>query len=240
LAGLPRFHKVCTFGDERKRTAIFINNDQLDATLITQLSNEDCVAVEVRSEAVKFYSVSMYFDIRRDIEKDIRQLEKVINYTKGKGLIIAVDSKSRSKMWHDTITNQRGKILEFLICNELYILNEATETPTFQCNWGSSRIDPTITNSRLVRYISDWICGEEEICSDHNIVNFKIASVNNGKDRMNYTGVRYISNQENYKKFDTNAATNFIYTFNCINKTDANKLDEELQGNAKQYNTEDL
>jgi hypothetical protein len=55
------------FGDGRKRTAIVINNDQLDATLITQLSNEDCVTVKVRSEAVKFYSVSMYFDIRRDI-----------------------------------------------------------------------------------------------------------------------------------------------------------------------------
>jgi len=91
--------------DGRKRTAIVINNDQLDVTLITQLSNEDCVAVEVRSEAVKFYSVSMYFDSRRDIEKDIRKLEKVMDYIKGNGLIIAVDSNARSKIWHDTVTN---------------------------------------------------------------------------------------------------------------------------------------
>jgi len=84
------------------------HNDQLDVTLITQLSNEDCVVVEVRSEAVKLYSVSMSFNSR----KDIRQLEKVRDYTKGNGLIIAVDSNARSKMWHDTVTNQRGKILE--------------------------------------------------------------------------------------------------------------------------------
>jgi hypothetical protein len=241
LAGLPRFHKVYMFGDGRKRTAIVINNDQLDATLIIQLSNEDCVAVEVHSEAVKFCSVSMYFDIHRDIEEDIRQLEKVMDYTKGNGLLIAVDSNARSKMWHDTITNQRGTILEeFQICNDLYVLNEATKTPTFQSNRGSSRIDLTITNSRLVRYVSDWICGEEESCSYHNIVNFKIASVYNGKGKMSYMGVRYITNQEDYKMFDTNVASNFISTFNCINKTDANKLDEELQGKAKQYNTEDL
>ena len=75
LAGLPRSHKVYTFGDGRKRTGIVINTDQLDATLIAQLSNEDCVAVEVRSEAVKFCIVGMYFDSRRDIEEDIRQLE---------------------------------------------------------------------------------------------------------------------------------------------------------------------
>jgi hypothetical protein len=57
---------------------------------------------------------------------------------------------------------------------------------------------------------------------------------------MNYMGVRYITNQEDYKKFDTNLAANFISTFNCINKTDSNKLDEELQGKVKQYNTEDI
>ena len=129
LAGLPTFHKVYTFGDGRKRTAIVINNDQLDATLITQLSNDDCVVVEVRSEAVQFYNVSTYIDCRRNKEEGIRQLEKVMDYTKGNGLITAVDSNARSKMWQDNITNQRGKILEkILIRNDLYVLNEATET----------------------------------------------------------------------------------------------------------------
>ena len=84
MAGLPRSHKRYTSGDGRKRTAILINTDHLDVTLITQLSSEDCVGVEVRSEAVKFYSVSMHFDSSRDIEEDIRQLEKVMDYTKGK------------------------------------------------------------------------------------------------------------------------------------------------------------
>ena len=44
-------------------------------------------------------------DIHRDIEEDIRQLEKVMDYTKGNGLIIAADTNARSKMWHDTITS---------------------------------------------------------------------------------------------------------------------------------------
>ena len=73
FAEFSRSHKVHTSGDGRKRTAIVINNDQLDVTLLTQLSNENCVAVEVRSEAVKFYNDSKYFDSRRDIEEGIRQ-----------------------------------------------------------------------------------------------------------------------------------------------------------------------
>ena len=55
---------------------------------------------------------------------------------------------------------------------------------------------------------------------------------------MNHMGVGQITNQEDYKKFDTSLATNFISTFNCTNKTDSNKLDEELQGKVNQYNTE--
>jgi hypothetical protein len=71
-------------------------------------------------------------------------------------------------------------------------------------------------------------------------VNFKIASVNNGKGKMNYMGVRYITKHEYYKEFDINLPANFISTFNCSDKTDPNNLDEELQGKVKQYNTEDL
>jgi hypothetical protein len=55
-----------------------------------------------------------------------------------------------------------------------------------------------------------------------------------------YTGVLYINSQEDYKKFDTNLATNFISTFNCINKTEKNKQHEELKKKKKKYNTDDL
>jgi len=104
-------------------------------------------------------------------------------------------------------------------------MNEATDTPTFQSIRGSSYIALTITNRRLIRNLTDWKCGEEESCSDHNIVNFKIASASNVQDRMTFTGVRYITKQEDYKKFDTNLAENFIFTFNCTNTTDLKNLD---------------
>jgi hypothetical protein len=46
------------------------------------------------------------------MEEDIRQLQKVMDYTKGNSFIIAMYGNARSKMWHDTITNQCGKTLE--------------------------------------------------------------------------------------------------------------------------------
>jgi len=67
-----------------------------------------------------------------------------------------------------------------------------------------------------------------------------IASINKVKLKMNFLELRYRTKQQNYKTFDTTLARNFISTFNCTNKTDANTLDEELQGKTNQYNTDDL
>jgi hypothetical protein len=69
---------------------------------------------------------------------------------------------------------------------------------------------------------------------------FKIASLNKEKHEMNYMGVRYITKQEDYKKFDTKLAATISSIFNCINMMDADKLDKELQGKVKQYNIEGL
>jgi len=47
-------------------------------------------------------------------------------------LILSIDSNSRSKLWHDTHTNQRGKFLEEFIISDLLLMNEATDIPTFE------------------------------------------------------------------------------------------------------------
>jgi len=53
----------------------------------------------------------MYFDITKEIERELDKIEEMLEFTKGNGLVIAVDSNSRSVAWHDSQTNQRGKIM---------------------------------------------------------------------------------------------------------------------------------
>jgi len=58
----------------------------------------------------------MYFDINRQIEDDLNKIEAIIQHAKGVGVLLAIDSNSRSRSWHDNQTNSRGRILEeFLI-----------------------------------------------------------------------------------------------------------------------------
>ena len=112
LAGIPKSLWTYVNGNGRKRAALRVNNKELGIVLITQLSEEDCIVVEITYRNKKFYGVSSYFDNTEDIEINIRKTEQILTHVKGHGLLIAVDSNARSKTWYDRITNQRGKDLE--------------------------------------------------------------------------------------------------------------------------------
>jgi len=67
----------------------------------------------------------MYFDITKEIERELDKIEEILGFIKGNGLVNAVNSNSRSVAWHDSQTNKRGKIMvEYIIKKKLYIMNE--------------------------------------------------------------------------------------------------------------------
>jgi len=93
----------------------------------------------------------MYFDITKEIKRELDRIEETLEFTKGNGLVIAVDSNSRSVAWLDCQTNQRGKTMEeYNISKNLNIMNEESELTTFQNRRGSSNIDLTIVNNQLL------------------------------------------------------------------------------------------
>ena len=100
-----------------------MDNNHIDAILIKQLSDEDAVVIETISRDLKMIIVSMYFDITRHIDSDLRKIVKIAQNGKGAGVLIAIDSNSRSSSLHDIITNERGRILEeFLLSQQLYYI----------------------------------------------------------------------------------------------------------------------
>jgi hypothetical protein len=84
----------------------------------------------------------MYLDINEEIDTKSAMFDELIQLSKGSGILIAMDSNSRSKVWHDNLTNSRGKSLEeILTSRDLHIMNEECERTTFQSCRGSSNID---------------------------------------------------------------------------------------------------
>jgi dihydroxyacetone kinase-like predicted kinase len=92
----------------KHRAAIIIVNN-IDAMLITKISDEDTVVLELIYDNLKFYAASMYFDIQDQLGNNLNKMDEIMKLTKSGKILIAADTNSRSKTWHDVITNTRGK-----------------------------------------------------------------------------------------------------------------------------------
>jgi hypothetical protein len=137
MTGISNSYRSYTSLEDNNRAAIVITNKLIGAVLITQLSNTDTVLPELDYNNTRFFTASTYFDITREIEKELVKRDHILEFIKGNGLIIAVDSNSRSAAWHDTQTNKRGKTLEEQVTSKnLYIMNERSEGTTFHIDEG--------------------------------------------------------------------------------------------------------
>jgi hypothetical protein len=68
VAGFPKSFRIFAHGGGRKRSAVIINNN-IDAIVIRQLSDEDASLLEFRHGGLNFYGASLYFPIDREIER---------------------------------------------------------------------------------------------------------------------------------------------------------------------------
>jgi exonuclease III len=87
-----------------------------------------------------------------------------------------LNSNSRSRVWHNKLTNR--ELEEFLITQELFIMNEESYMKMFQSSRGSSNTDLTISNYKLLKEVQECKISEEESCSDHKIIQFCIGKYN--------------------------------------------------------------
>ena len=127
-AGISKMYRTFTSTVGRCRTATVYTNNQIDALLIKETTDKGTVVVELIIGSLKFYTANMYLDITRKLEKDIELINEILQLANTSGILIMMDSKSRSKTLHDKLTNGRRKELQaFLISKQLFIINEKCE-----------------------------------------------------------------------------------------------------------------
>lgn len=210
MAGISSNYRIFSYGQPNIRAAIIITNKSVDAIMINQISDSDMVVIELIQDKFSTYAVSMYMDITTDINIDFRKIDNILSFTKGKCLLICMDSNARSKTWYDVITNNRGKLVEeYLTSSNLYIMNEESEHTTFDNGRGKSNVDLTVSNGQLLSRISDWECRGEESCSDHRYLTFNMKhhAVHNGT--LDFHGIKYIINDEKLGEFNKELASEF-------------------------------
>jgi hypothetical protein len=100
----------------------------------------------------------------------------------------------------------------------LYIVNDRSD-PTFETTRGSSYVDLMIVNNLLLRRVTDWTCGIQKSCSDHEILTFNLGMVRQDKpiNNTDYVGLRCITKNADFEKFEAILASNMMTKFNCEN-----------------------
>ena len=101
LLGIISRYRIFAAGVGNSRAAVVISDTTIDAILITQLSDNDAVLLEIDNGQTRFYAASIYLDYNDTIGNNIKTIEKIVKFTKGAKLILAIDSNSRSTTWHD-------------------------------------------------------------------------------------------------------------------------------------------
>jgi len=195
--GITNRYRTFIAGEGNSRTAIVVSDTTIDALLITQLSDNGAVVLEINNGQIHFYAASIYLDYNDPIENNIKTIENIINFTK-KAKLMTIDSNSCSTTWYDVLTNSRGKALEeFFASNQLHIINENSTKRMFHSSRGSSNIDLTIVNNQMLAGIKYWEISEEESCSDHNIIKFNLNFTTNNKEQKHvFSGTRYIMKKQ--------------------------------------------
>ena len=128
VVGITKRYRTFTSTIRRSRPATVITNNQIDALLKWEATDKDMVVVEITLGNLKFYTVNMYLDITEKLHKTTQQINDILQLAGTRGLLIMMASNSRSRTWHDKLTNGRGKKLEeFLISKQLFIMNEDSE-----------------------------------------------------------------------------------------------------------------
>jgi hypothetical protein len=204
--GIEKKYRIFTAGNGKHRAAIIITNSKIDAILITKVSDENTVFLEITHEQMKYFAASMYFDIEDQIENNFNKADELIQLVKDGRILIATDSNSRSKTWHDVKTNYRGrKLEEYLASKQLHIINEESDRCTFNNSRGSSNVDLTIANNSLIADVNEWEISTEESLSDHNYLKYKIgAGANNNNTYNNFQGAKYIITENKTFTFEKN------------------------------------
>jgi hypothetical protein len=81
VTGISQKHRIFDCANGRKRAEIVVTNKEIDALLISQLSEGDIV-VEIIQGDLKFIAASIYLDIENEITIGLYKIENILQFAK--------------------------------------------------------------------------------------------------------------------------------------------------------------
>lgn len=177
VRGLPSSMDVAVDGRKSPKAAIVVNDPRLEVMRVMECTNEYGVCVWLKGDFGEMYVVSVYCQFGRDIEPYLAYLERVREIARGKRVLVGMDANAVSPLWYSkgggrSRDNEvRGRVLEeWIIANDMTVLNEPCVRYTFSGPNGESDIDVTLVSGIGAGCCYEWSVESDWGISDHNVL----------------------------------------------------------------------
>lgn len=194
--------------------AAILKKENFEILILPGIS-EHILCFQVTTQSLEFYIINVYFQFSKPIRPILDQVDDLLLRLGGKRILILADSNAWSESWFSHETNERGRIMEdFILANDLIIINEPNNTSTCVTPNGESNIDITLSSSNFAAELSDWRVSSECTTSDHNLIMFKI-SLNKKKENFStwYQEKIYNLKRADWDKFKEKIRSEFDDNF---------------------------
>lgn len=189
--------------------AVVVREDGVQTFHLLHEETEHILSVHIVTNSGSFYLINVYCQFSRPIEPFLKKLECIKNKVGGDNMVLVMDANARSELWHSRETDERGRLMEeFLMTNDLFVVNEAHNPPTFQSANGESNIDITVVGGSLLNRIRNWRVRLDCAISDHNLITFGL-SWTQELQRALHVQEAYNIKKANWEKFETSAKIEF-------------------------------
>lgn len=218
--------------DQTIWTLTVVRNPGHGAVLNMHLSDRYCTVLDItpRDGGPELVVVNSYFKYSERIEPHIERLERILDYYRGKYIVISADLNAKSPLWYSSVEDERGrKVEDLIITRDLQICNQKSKLSTYENTRGhATNIDITMTTPSRSIHVAGWYIDPRSFLTDHRLVAFSIEYTSVGDappgevldDEMPKINMRLIDwrHFDACLKVDLGAAVNF----------DEKSLDEKI------------
>lgn len=196
---------------ERLRSCIVLNNANIMAGLLEEISCELITVAEIITQEGSIFVVSVYFppvtrcpyreddlferlgEVLRNL-KDAREVDRII---------IGGDFNAKCTTWGGDTEDRRGiRLAELFETYDLTVLNDGSG-PTFVGPRGNSYIDVTAADFTAYREIERWEVDVDGVLTEHKLVTWVVKAdrANNEQANVADRAVRFCNRKADWGKF---------------------------------------
>ena len=197
----PNLAKIEPHTSGRPWVAAVANRESTEVLLNVGDESEHVMCFRVIAGDLEFIVINVYCQHSEPIERFLGQMESLLSCFSAEKVLITMDANAKSEAWYSGTTDEKGTLVEeFMLGNNLTLLNRSNNPPTYMSASGQSNIDLTLVTPNLIKHVTDWKVDCSCTTSDHNLIVIELQGESKSNRIWNRT-LGYNTKRANWQKF---------------------------------------